>query len=77
MDTLEKLEEKITKAVALIERLTLEKNAISEENSRLRAQLAEIESKLARIETADSGKSDRIKTKLNGILEKLGTLEQM
>ncbi|UCD93966.1 MAG: cell division protein ZapB [Candidatus Zixiibacteriota bacterium] len=77
MDTLGKLEEKIAKAVSLIEKLSKENNALSAENERLKTRLADVESKFGAIEADDMERTDRIKTKLNGILEKLETLEQI
>jgi regulator of replication initiation timing len=77
MDTLEKLEEKIAKAVSLIEKLSEENKTLSAENKKLKARLADVESKLASIETGETDRADRIKSKLNGILDKLEILEQI
>ena len=77
MDTLSKLEEKIAKAVSLIEKLTGENKTLLAENKQLKARLAEIESKIGSLEADDTARTDRIKTKLNGILDKLETLEQI
>jgi FtsZ-binding cell division protein ZapB len=76
MDALEKLEEKINRAVALIERLNEEKEELKQENSELRGKLSEVESKLKKIEGHEGEKTDIVKEKLNGILNKLETLEQ-
>jgi regulator of replication initiation timing len=77
MDTLEKLEERINKALAIIERLSEENKTIKVENDSLKKELTESCSKLAEFEAMESERSERIKGKLNNILEKLGTLEQM
>ncbi|HDL03819.1 MAG: hypothetical protein DRP46_03085 [Candidatus Zixiibacteriota bacterium] len=76
MDTLEKLEEKITKAVTLIERLNAEKKSLMEENGRLKEKLTKTEARLSEIEKNESERSEKMKSKLGNILDKLGTLEQ-
>jgi len=76
MDTLEKLEEKITRAVSLIEKLTGENKNLKEENSELRTKMSQAESKLAEIEKDDMEKTEKMKSKLGNILDKLNTLEQ-
>jgi len=77
MDTLEKLEEKINKALALIEKLTEENKSFKAENESLRKDLAEAKSKLTKLESQESERAEKIKGKLNNILEKLGALEQI
>ena len=76
MDTLEKLEEKITKAVTLIEKLTAEKKSLMEDNGRLKEQLTEAQAKLSEMEKSESERSEKMKNKLGNILDKLGSLEQ-
>jgi len=76
MDTLEKLEKKITKAVTLIERLNAEKKSLMEENGRLKEKLTKTEARLSEIEKNESERSEKMKSKLGNILDKLGTLEQ-
>lgn len=77
MDTLEKLEEKITKAVTLIEKLTAEKKSLMEDNGRLKEQLTEAQAKLSEMEKSESERSEKMKNKLGNILDKLGSLEQI
>jgi FtsZ-binding cell division protein ZapB len=76
MDSLEKLEEKITKAVALIEKLNGEKKALSEKNGQLENELSQLKSKLSKMEKLDSGRAEKVKEKLNNIIGKLNLLEQ-
>lgn len=77
MDTLEKLEEKINRALALIEKLTEENKTLKFENESLKRELNETKSRLSKVESLDSERSEKIKGKLNNILEKLGALEQI
>ncbi len=76
MDSLEKLEEKITRAVALIEKLNSEKKALMDKNSRIENELSELKSKLIAMEKLERGKAEKVKEKLNNIIGKLNLLEQ-
>ena len=77
MDALEKLEEKINRAVALIEKLNKENEALIQENGDLKGRLDEYETKLNDMERQDLERSEVVKEKLTGILGKLETLEQI
>jgi len=77
MDTLEKLEEKINKAVALIDKLNKENGILIDENGQLKKRLSEAESKIAEMEKNENEKAEVVKSRLNGILDRLGTLEQI
>jgi len=77
MDTLEKLEEKINRVLALIERLTEENKTLKSENESLKRELSETKSRLSKVESLDLERSEKMKGKLNNILEKLGALEQI
>ncbi len=76
MDSLEKLEEKITRAVALIEKLTSDNKGLTEKNSLLLNELSELKSKLAATEKLESSKVEKVRDKLNNIIGKLNLLEQ-
>ena len=77
MDTLEKLEERINKALSLIEKLTEGNKVLKVENENLKSELTEVKSKMAQMESLELERSDKIKTKLNSILNKLENLEQV
>nr|MBN2278048.1 cell division protein ZapB [candidate division Zixibacteria bacterium] len=77
MDTLEKLEEKINKAVALIDKLNQENGHLIDENKRLKTQLTETESRITRMEKEENEKSETVKRRLSSILDRLGNLEQL
>lgn len=77
MDTLELLEQKINKAVALIEKLTAENEVLMEENKILKGKVSEMGSQLADAEKNNQNKSAQVKDKLNNILDKLGALEKI
>jgi regulator of replication initiation timing len=76
MDSLAKLEEKITKAVALIEKLNGEKKAMTEKNDRLETELSQLKSKLNEMEKLDSSRAEKVKEKLSNIIVNLNLLEQ-
>ena len=83
MSSFAKLEERITKAVAHIEKLTEARQQLEEENKRLRAQVADLEEELkrqqaavARLEEESSEVSERIKEKIEGLLSKITSYEQ-
>ncbi|UCD16905.1 MAG: cell division protein ZapB [Candidatus Zixiibacteriota bacterium] len=77
MDTLEKLEEKISKALTMIDRLKDENSTLKGENNQLKKELDEARSRLNEIERGESEKSEKIKGRLNTILSKLDALEQV
>ncbi|MEW6014407.1 MAG: cell division protein ZapB [Candidatus Zixiibacteriota bacterium] len=76
MDALERLEERINKAVALIDKLKEENQILKSEKDRLGKELAEAKARLTELERKESERADAIKTKLGNILDKLGMLEQ-
>jgi len=76
MDSLAQLEERITKAVTLIEKLNGEKKELVEKNNRLENELAELKSKLAEMEKLEGKRAEKVKDKLNNIVGKLNLLEQ-
>lgn len=77
MDTLEKLEDRINKALSLIEKLTEGNKVLKVENENLKSELTGVKSKMAQMESLELERSDKIKTKLNSILNKLENLEQV
>ncbi len=76
MDALERLEERINKAVALIDKLKEDNQILKNEKDRLGKELAETKACLMELERKDAERADAIKTKLGTILDKLGMLEQ-
>ena len=76
MDTLEKLEERINKAVTLIDKLREENHLLKSDKDFLHKDLAETKARLAQLESIEAERADAIKTKLGNILDKLGMLEQ-
>jgi chromosome segregation ATPase len=83
MSSFAKLEERINKAVAHIEKLTEAKLLLEEENKKLRVQVTELEEELkrqqaavARLEGQSSEVSERIKEKIEGLLNKINSYEQ-
>ncbi len=77
MDALEKLEEKINRALALIEKLTGDNKVLREENDRLRKEVAETRSKLSDLERQEQSRSENVKERLGNILSKLESLEKI
>jgi len=76
MDALEKLEERINKAVSLIDKLKEENQLLKSERDHLASELKETKARLGQLESQEAERADAIKTKLGNILDKLGVLEQ-
>ncbi len=76
MDTFEKLEKKIIKAVALIDKLAVENQGFAEKNKQLDGELADLREKLAELESKEKEISETVKIKVGSILKRLETLEQ-
>ena len=70
MDTLEILEDKINKAVALIDKLSSENEILAKENEQLKTNLSAAKK-------INQDKSEKVKDKLSNILDKLGKLDQI
>jgi FtsZ-binding cell division protein ZapB len=77
MDTLEKLEEKINKALALIEKLTTDNRILKEDNERLKKELSESKVKAADLERQENERSEKVRERLGSILNKLDNLEKI
>jgi FtsZ-binding cell division protein ZapB len=77
MDTLEKLEEKINKARALIEKLTTDNRILKEDNERLKKELSESKVKAADLERQENERSEMVRERLGSILNKLDNLEKI
>jgi FtsZ-binding cell division protein ZapB len=83
LDALNKLEERISKAIAHIEKLTSTKRELEEDNKQLKDKLVELEKELkaksSRLESLEkeSGKiSEKVKEKVEGLLNKINNYEQ-
>ncbi len=77
MDTFEKLEEKISRAVAFIDKLTEDKKALVKENDQLKKQLVDLQAQVTKLEELNTDRSEKVKERLSGILGKLNLLEQI
>lgn len=76
-DSMKLLEEKIGKAIELVDKLSTENESYCKENEQLKAELAKLRIEMGEIEVSDRKKSEKVKTKLNGLLLKLEKLEQL
>jgi len=83
LESLDKLEERITKAVAHIEKLNELKQKLEEENERLKGKIGELErelrdqkEKIATVEKGSARISDRVKEKVEGLLNRIESYEQ-
>lgn len=83
LNSLDKLEERISKAIAHIERLTETKSRLELENQKLNGRLAELEKELktkaaalVRMEKQNSEVSEKVKEKVEGLLTKISKYEQ-
>jgi regulator of replication initiation timing len=77
MDTLELLEQKISKALNVVEKLTTENKTLKEENQQLSTELDKLKADLNSAETEKNEQADRIKGRLGSILERLDQLEEV
>jgi len=83
LNSLDKLEERISKAIAHIEKLTEAKSRLEYDNEQLKARLAELEKELKikstaleRIEQENSKVSEKVREKVEGLLTKISKYEQ-
>lgn len=83
IESLDKLEERISKAVAHIEKLNELKKKLEEENMQLRDKVGELErelhdrqQKIAVTEKQSAKVSERVKEKIEGLLDRIESYEQ-
>ena len=76
-ESMELLEKKIGKAIELVDKLSTENESFIKENGQLKAELTKLRIEIDQIEERDRKKSEKVKTKLNGLLLKLENLEQL
>ena len=83
LDSLNQLEERISKAIAHIEKLSEAKNRLEEKNKQLGERIAELEKMLKDKEKSleicekQAGRvSEKIKTKVESLLNKINSYEQ-
>jgi FtsZ-binding cell division protein ZapB len=83
MDALDKLEERISKAVDLIEKLTQVKRRLEEENTHLKETISQLNEELkgqrdmaTRLERQTAVMSERVKEKVEGLLSRISSYEQ-
>jgi len=75
--TLDIIENKIKKAVDLIDHLNDENKILADENLELRKELAELKAKFSEAESHKREIADSVKIKLGNIVNRLTTLERM
>ncbi len=76
-DSMKLLEEKIGKAIELVDKLSTENDSFIQENEQLKAELRKLRIEMNEIEDRDRQKSEKVKIKLNAILLKLENFEQL
>ncbi len=83
LDSLDKLEERISKAVAHIEKLSDIRKRLEEDNSQLKERIGRLEEELkahkeraADLEKQSSAISERVKEKVEGLLGRIDSYEQ-
>ena len=83
MDALDKLEERISKAVDFIEKLTQVKRRLEEENTHLKETISQLNEELkdqkdiaTRLERQTAVMSERVKEKVEGLLSRISSYEQ-
>ena len=81
LEPFDRLEDKVKRLVALIERLRTEQTRAAEENQRLTGELDILQTKLADAQQTDSEVStmreerEQIRTRVAGMLERLETID--
>ena len=83
LDSLDKLEERISKAVAHIEKLNDIRKRLEEENNHLREKVGRLEDELktqkelaTTLEKQSAAVSERVKEKVEGLLNRIDSYEQ-
>jgi predicted nucleic acid-binding Zn-ribbon protein len=83
LDSLDKLEERISKAVAHIEKLNDVKRRLEDDNSQLREKIGRLEAELksqrelaAKLEKQSTAISERVREKVEGLLDRIDSYEQ-
>jgi predicted nucleic acid-binding Zn-ribbon protein len=83
LDALNKLEERISKAIAHIEKLTEAKSKLEEENQELNGRVAELEKELKskakslkNLEKQSGQVSEKVREKVEGLLNRISNFEQ-
>lgn len=83
LESLDKLEERISKAVAHIEKLNDVRKRLEEENVQLREKVGLLEKDLkaekeltAKLEKQTTAVSERVKEKVEGLLDRIDSYEQ-
>ena len=74
-DSMKLLEEKVGKAIELVDKLTAENETFIAENEQLKAEIAELKSEIDGLVKNDRERSEKVKTKLGSLLKKLEELE--
>jgi len=76
-DSMKLLEEKVGKAIELVDKLTSENKSFAVENKQLRAEVKKLKEEISGLEKNDRDRSEKVKAKLNGLLKRLEDLEQL
>lgn len=81
LESLSRLEDKVKRLIALVERLQQEKTSAIGDSERLKSELDALRTRLAESDNADSevaalrAERDQIRTRVTGILEQLEAID--
>ena len=81
LEPLSRLEDKVKRLIALVERLQQEKTSASGDSERLKSELDALRTRLVESDNADSevaalrAERDQIRTRVTGILEQLEAID--
>ena len=76
-DSMKLLEEKVGKAIELVDKLTSENKSFVVENRQLKAEVKMLKEEISGLKINDRDRSEKVRAKLNSLLKRLEDLEQL
>jgi len=76
-DKLNLIEDKVDAVLEIIDRVRAEKAILTEENSRLKTEIAQLQKQFSSLKLAKSDNNDAVRTKLATVLSRVEELESL